>query len=190
MSSMRLPSPETIGLTYLISEVLLAIRKRSGRGSKREDANSLRILWLVIGPSIFAGVLALRLWPGARLPHPYECAVAGFAIFILGVSLRWWAIIMLGRFFTIDVAIATDHKLVEAGPYRFVRHPSYTGALVAFLGFGLSLGNWIALLAILAPILGAFVYRMEVEERALVAGLGEPYRAYQRRTKRLLPFVY
>ncbi len=187
---MKLISPEVIGLFLLVSEVLLVLRRRSGSGTTQEDGNSIRILWSVIGLSILAGACAMYLFPAGRLPQPQEWAVAGAIIFLLGVIFRWWAIIQLGRFFTVDVAIASDHKLVEMGPYRFIRHPSYTGLLVAFLGFSLTLVNWISVLAIMVPIFFAFVHRMNVEERALVPALGEEYRAYQRRTKRLLPFVY
>ena len=60
-------------------------------------------------------------------------------LFVAGLILRWWAIITLGRFFTVDVTIEKDHELVERGPFRIVRHPSYTGVLLAFVGLALSL---------------------------------------------------
>ena len=102
----------------------------------------------------------------------------------------WWAIITLGRFFTVDVTIEKDHELVERGPFRMVRHPSYTGVLLAFVGLALTLDNWAALLVILLPIGVAFIHRMNVEEKALSGALGSQYTNYMRRTKRLVPFVY
>jgi hypothetical protein len=83
-------------------------------------------------------------------------------LFAAGLLLRWWAIITLGRFFTVDVTIEKDHELVERGPFRIVRHPSYTGVLLAFVGYALSLRNWVALLVILLPIGAAFIHRMNV----------------------------
>ena len=71
-----------------------------------------------------------------------------------------------------------------------VRHPSYTGVLLAFVGLALTLGNWVALLVILVPIGAAFVHRMNVEENALSRALGRRYSDYMRRTKRLVPFIY
>ena len=62
--------------------------------------------------------------------------------------------------------------------------------LLAFIGFALSLANWVAALVVVVPIVAAFVHRMNVEESALTGALGERYAAYMRRTKRLLPFVY
>ena len=108
----------------------------------------------------------------------------------MGGCLRWWAIITLGRFFTVDVIIEKDHELVERGPFRVVRHPSYTGVLLAFVGFALTLRNWAALLIILVPIFAAFIRRMNVEEEALSKALDSRYADYMRRTKRLVPFVY
>jgi protein-S-isoprenylcysteine O-methyltransferase len=124
------------------------------------------------------------------LPHSRIIPIIGVALFACGIALRWYSIFYLGRFFTVDVAIAPGHELIEAGPYRFIRHPSYTGALLAFFGFALTLGNWLASLCLLLPIAAAFLWRIHVEERALSDALGEVYRGYVRRTKRLLPFIY
>jgi protein-S-isoprenylcysteine O-methyltransferase len=114
----------------------------------------------------------------------------GVVLFAAGLILRWWAIITLGRFFTVDVTIEKDHELVERGPFKFVRHPSYTGVLLAFVGFALTLRNWGAILVILVPIFVAFGRRMRVEESALTEALGDQYRDYIRRTKRLVPGIY
>lgn len=187
---MSWPLPAWLGFAYLISELLLGACRRARSGTKARDANSLRLLWVVIGLSIFAAVQVAPRWRTAAIPAPAFCAAAGIACFSAGLILRWLSIVWLGRFFTVNVAIAHDHQLVESGPYRLLRHPSYTGALLAFLGFGLSLQNWAALLVILGPISFAFLYRIRVEERALLATFGDRYRAYQQRAKRLVPFIY
>ncbi len=88
------------------------------------------------------------------------------------------------------MAIEKDHELVERGPFRIVRHPSYTGVLLAFVGLGLSLRNWAALLVILLPVGVAFIHRMNVEEDALSRALRTRYAEYMKRTKRLVPFIY
>jgi protein-S-isoprenylcysteine O-methyltransferase len=117
-------------------------------------------------------------------------AITAVVLFVAGLILRWWAIIILGRFFTVDVTIEKDHELVERGPFRIVRHPSYAGVLLAFVGLALSLRNWAALVVILVPISAAFIHRMNVEENALSRALGPRYAEYMKRTKRLVPFVY
>ncbi len=180
-----------LGLIYLTSEILLTVtrRSRSQTGTK-QDRSTLGVLWLVILLSIAAGLWVTFHWPGARVAHESAVADAGVGLFVAGLLLRWWAIITLGRFFTVDVTIEKDHEVVERGPFRLVRHPSYSGVLLAFIGFALTLGNWAALLIVLLPIFVAFTYRMKVEEEALAAALGSRYTDYMRRTKRLVPFVY
>ena len=102
--------------------------------------------------------------PDAALPHRRASYLLGLGLFLGGIILRWYSIWYLGRYFTVDVAIAKEHRVIDAGPYRFIRHPSYTGALVAFLGFGFCLGNYMSILFLILPILGAFMWRIHVEE--------------------------
>jgi protein-S-isoprenylcysteine O-methyltransferase len=180
-----------LGLVYLISEVLLTVTRRSrSRTGTKQDRSTLGVIWIVIMVSIAAGVFVAMNWPAAALPQGQMFARVGVFLFVAGLLLRWWAIITLGRFFTVDVTIEKDHELVERGPFRLVRHPSYTGVLLAFVGFALTLRNWTALLIVLVPIFAAFIRRMNVEEEALSRALGSRYAEYMRRTKRLVPFVY
>jgi len=109
---------------------------------------------------------------------------------LLGSTLRWYSASILGRYFTFDIAIQSGQVLIEVGPYRYIRHPSYTGALLSLLGFGLALGNWVGLAASLSCMGFAYAYRISVEEAALAEGLGEAYQQYMRRTWRLVPFLF
>jgi protein-S-isoprenylcysteine O-methyltransferase len=180
-----------LGVLFMISEVGLAIFKRSRAGAARAaDRGSLLQLWLVIIVSV-----NVAYWLSYRLPWLNLAPAAifidvGAVLFAAGLALRWYSIIFLGRFFTVNVAIATDHRLIDTGPYRFVRHPSYTGALMAFAGLGFCLCNWGSLAAMIVPTLLVFMRRMRVEEDALSQGLGDKYRDYMRRTKRLIPAIY
>jgi protein-S-isoprenylcysteine O-methyltransferase len=187
---MNLPGPQALGLTYLVSEVLLTITRRSRGAGVRQDRSTLGVLWVVIMSSVAAGLYVALQVKAAALPHRELCRLIALVLFAAGIALRWWAIVTLGRFFTVDVQIAHDHELVERGPFRLVRHPSYTGVLLAFVGFAISLANWAAFLVILLPISAAFIRRMNVEEQALSSALGERYLSYMRRTKRLVPGIY
>ena len=113
----------------------------------------------------------------------------GLLLMVGGVAFRWYAIRCLGRYFTRVVFTQPDQQVVKTGPYRWIRHPSYTGALLTLLGYGLVLNDWIGLLALLAISFAGFWYRVRVEERALVEGLGQPYMAYMRQTRRFIPFL-
>lgn len=96
---------------------------------------------------------------------------------------------VLGRCFTFQVDVHSRQTVIEVGPYRYIRHPSSAGALITVIGFGLTLGNWAGLLALLACVGIGYAYRIHGEEAALIAVLGEPYKNYMRRTQRLVPFV-
>ncbi|MCU1302401.1 MAG: putative methyltransferase [Candidatus Sulfotelmatobacter sp.] len=108
---------------------------------------------------------------------------------VAGAAFRWYSASLLGKYFTFDVATHSGQTVVERGPYRYIRHPSYTGALVSLFGFGLALGNWAGLVASVGCLGVAYAYRIPVEEGALVSALGEPYRQYLARTWRLVPFL-
>ena len=187
---MKLPDPLWLGLLYTFSELWLGITRRSRGAAVSHDRKSLRILWIVILASIFFGIEAAYWFPSAEMPYRPLLRVIGLFVFVFGLALRWYSIGYLGRFFTVDVAIHSGQRVIETGPYRFIRHPSYTGAMLAFLGLGLSLGNWWSLAVFILPTFLAFLVRIEVEERALAEAMGEQYRSYQLRTKRLVPFLY
>ncbi len=189
---MHPPDPSLLGILYGASEIWLGFTRRAGARTASRDRKSLLLLWVVIFASVFFAISAAYSWPWARMSTSYRYVVRwiGLFIFVAGLALRWYAIGYLGKFFTVNVAIHSDHRLIESGPYRHIRHPSYTGALIAFIGLGLSFGNWISLAIFTIPILIAFLVRIQIEERALAEAIGQPYREYQKRTRRLVPFVY
>ena len=99
---------------------------------------------------LISGVLAAKKVPGATLPgSPWLWVVLGCAVGVMGVALRWWTIRTLGKQFTRNLQIAEDHRVVVEGPYRRIRHPSYSGAILMFAGVGLGLGNALSLVACL-----------------------------------------
>jgi protein-S-isoprenylcysteine O-methyltransferase Ste14 len=143
-------------------------------------ANALEPIGMALG---FFGVG--RMWGAGAL-----VGRAGLALLVAGVAVRWHAVYTLGKFFTGTVLIREDHRLLRTGLYRHVRHPAYTGALVAHLGLGLSFSNWYSLGFSLVPYVVAAGYRIRVEERALREAFGEEYESYARSTKRLIPKIY
>lgn len=183
-------SPQLLGSLYGLSELALLLAKRSRAGSASADDGSLPLLWGVILCSIFLAILAAIFLPGANSAFLLRLIPLAAAFFIIGLTLRWYAIIYLGRLFTVNVAIAADHPLIDSGPYRYIRHPSYTGALLVFLGLGISFGNIVSFALVVAPPCVAFTRRIAIEEAALTRALGERYLLYMARTKRLIPGLY
>lgn len=184
------PSPSILGAAYGVSEFCLMLTRRSKSDSVSKDRSSLAVLWTVILASIWLGFFLTFALPAWALPHAHRFYILGLGFFALGLFLRWFSIIYLGRFFTINVAIASDHQMIDSGPYHFIRHPSYTGALLTFLGLGLCLGNLASFLILIVPILFAFLWRIRIEEKALIEALDGTYHCYMRKTKRLIPFLF
>ena len=123
--------------------------------------------------------------------EPWAIGVAAaYALSEGAISQRRYSIFHLGRFFTVNLAIAEDHCLVDTGPYTWVRHPSYTGWLIAIPGLGLGLGHWISVAVLMVATLGVILWRIAIEEKVLRTGPGEVYATYASKTWRLVPFVY
>jgi protein-S-isoprenylcysteine O-methyltransferase len=180
-----------VGLIWLGSEIVLArVTLSKTDKAKSLDRSSLRFLWLIIGVSLAAGIYlgsrGIGLIPNGSL----AISVTGLVLIFLGLAIRWTAILTLRRHFTVNVNIGDSHQLIDTGIYRFVRHPSYTGSLVSFLGLGLTFSNWLSALVIFIPIFFAFAYRIKVEEQALSEHFGDKYKQYCLKTKRLLPYIY
>lgn len=172
------------------SETALALFKRARAGARSADRGSFAALWMVIGLAIFCGIFISRSVRSAEFAIGAALLWGAVGLFFFGLVLRWWAIVHLGRFFTVDVAIATDHRVVDDGPYRLVRHPSYTGALLEFLGLAILLTNWLAGAVLFLPVLIALLWRIRIEEKALVEALGPAYQTYVQRTWKLVPYFY
>jgi protein-S-isoprenylcysteine O-methyltransferase Ste14 len=113
----------------------------------------------------------------------------GIILMLLGIAIRQWAIAVLGRFFSLNVQVVEDHRVVDKGPYRLIRHPAYTGLLITFIGISLAVQSLGALLVLLAVFTVSFGYRIRVEEKTLLSELGENYASYMKRTKRLIPYL-
>ncbi|HEU0026426.1 MAG TPA: isoprenylcysteine carboxylmethyltransferase family protein [Ktedonobacterales bacterium] len=180
-------------LIWAVPERIGSFWWRSARDptARKQDRGSV---YVVVGSLLVGVVVAYALasgWTGAAIPwlRP-QVTIVGIALIVLGAMLRWWAILTLGRYFTIDVAVRSAQAVVQSGPYRFVRHPAYSGMLLTLLGIGLALANWASVVAVLTISLIGMLYRVRVEERALIAALGQPYVDYMRRTKRFIPFMF
>jgi protein-S-isoprenylcysteine O-methyltransferase Ste14 len=176
---------------WILPEVIAWRVKRSTDSSKARDRGSLNliaVLWWIGMAMDFS--LSLLLPQAAISWKRTSLFFAGICLMLLGIAFRWYSAAVLGKYFTFDVAIQSGQVLVEVGPYRYIRHPSYSGALLTLLGFGLALGNWAGLAATLSCMGLAYAYRIPVEEAALASALGEAYRQYMKRTWRLVPFLF
>ena len=134
--------------------------------------------------------LAPPLVPGAAIRPGAVWFAIGFVILLAGLVLRGWSIKTLGAYFTAAVKVSADQPVVTAGPYRLLRHPSYTGLLLIMTGIGLASANWAGAAGMTVLTLAGLLWRIHAEERELLTTLGDPYRAYAAQHKRLVPLVW
>ena len=180
----------------LTSSLVSGVRaRRSMARHVRLDRWSLPFVILCAGLGVLgASTSATHLTSAAVTPGApalrWLLFTVGIAMIGTGSALRLWAITTLGRWFTYDVRVTEGQPVIQTGPYRWVRHPSYTGVLLVLFGIGLTLGNWLSLLSIVVlPTLG-LVRRIHVEEAALLGTIGEPYERYAAGRPRLLPGLW
>ena len=163
---------------------------KGARDAGSRDSGSLRVLlggmWIAL---FLAFPLAfVRAWSfpqSAQLP----LFVVGLLLIVSGSLLRRYCFRTLGEFFTGDVRARQDQPVISTGPYRWVRHPSYTAGIMMFSGIGLALGSWVSFLLLTVGSIATYSYRVAIEERILLQTLGEPYAVYIKDRKRFIPHV-
>jgi protein-S-isoprenylcysteine O-methyltransferase Ste14 len=175
---------------WIGTELWLGSRRRHlPAGATDHDAGSK---WWLIGSvwgSVAIGFWVALLFPGTAITRGRTALfIAGLVLMVAGMALRLYSIRVLGTSFTCEVSTRPGQEVVDSGPYRWVRHPSYTGGLLTVLGVLVCCCNLVSLVAWFVVIAG-YANRIRVEERALARGLGAAYGDYMRRTKRLIPFV-
>jgi protein-S-isoprenylcysteine O-methyltransferase Ste14 len=177
--------------SWILLEIIAWRKKRSTDTSKARDRGSLSLIGILWWTGIVMDFLFSLFLPHAAISRKRTSFfLVGILLMLVGTALRWYSAAVLGKYFTFDVAVQSGQVLVELGPYRYIRHPSYSGALLTLLGFGLALGNWAGLAAAVSCLGAAYSYRIPVEEAALASALGEVYKEYMKRTWRLVPFLF
>lgn len=176
----------------------LALRFRDvarGRGGTAHDRGTRALIAVVVGVAVtLTGVISYAARHDSALWLPGQgtdaLLAAGVAIMWLGLALRAWAVATLGAAFRTTVEVDADQQLVDRGPYRVLRHPSYTGVLLITTGYGVLSASWPSLLLAIAAPAAVLARRIAVEERALEETMGDSYRGYRARTKRLVPGIW
>ena len=158
----------------------------SAFGAKEGSAGGRRLP--LTGLTALSVFLLLRVFRGGSLGvHSPILGAIGAVVFASGIALAIWARLYLGRNWGMPMTQKAEPELVTSGPYRFVRHPIYSGLLAGLLGTALAT-NLIGLI-IVAVLGGYFYYSASVEEKNLTASFPTAYPAYRAATKMLIPFV-
>jgi protein-S-isoprenylcysteine O-methyltransferase Ste14 len=164
-------------------------RTRPPAGATGHDAGSKWFVIASVWTSVAIGLQVAYWVPRTAIQSPrMPVFIFGLVLMVAGMALRWYAIRVLGASFTCEVSTRPGQVVVESGPYRWVRHPSYTGGLLTLLGVLVCCVNWASLAALILAVAG-YAYRIGIEEKALETHLGAAYVDYMRRTRRLIPFL-
>jgi protein-S-isoprenylcysteine O-methyltransferase Ste14 len=175
---------------WIIPEIFIS-RRRTEPNAQKADRGSKAVVMVALNLGVGLAFIAAFGVPSLSIQEHWRAAFfLGIAVWLSGIVVRLYSIHVLGRFFTTVVAISAGQHIVEQGPYRWIRHPAYLGGLLAQVGLGLTLTNWLAMLLPVCCLAVGYAYRIPLEERALVRGLGPGYSDYMRRTWRLIPFVF
>ena len=147
-------------------------------------------MWLSLALALVISVLGQRYEGSQIVMSKWIFVTMSIIIMFGGLILRWTAILTLGRSFSHRIEIYDDQKFVRKGPYRYIRHPAYTGLVLFFIGWGITFENWISILAMFLLPLVALIYRVRIEEKLLRKHFGAVYDEYKGSTHALIPFVY
>ncbi len=182
--------PQLLGLFWGFSELALNFVKRARADATVKDRRSLRLIWMVNLSAVVLAFIAADKIPACHFPRSTIVTATVCTLFVFGIVLRWYSIFYLGRFFTVNVAIHPGHRVIDSGPYRFIRHPSYTGSLLTVIAFAFTFHNWASFFILVVPCVAVMLWRIHIEESALLEALKPQYANYAQRTKRLIPFIY
>ena len=175
---------------FVLGEWAMRIRSLLNRDGTRDERWSLLAVVMGVVGGLLGG-FALSKWQAASMSAlAWPLFVVGLTLMAAGIAIRQWSIFALGSLFTAEVRVRAGQPVIDRGPYRWVRHPSYSGMILFFVGLGLALSNWASLvILVLLPSVG-LVVRIRYEERALLVGLGDPYRRFCSTRAHLFPGLW
>lgn len=190
------PNDSPVVRTLLIATVVIlgALELRQSRRQRPEaslaDRGSRSVIRLSLLVAYAAAFITRKFMPSATIGSEILASSIGLVLMWCGISLRLWSFQTLGHYFTFIVQTSPDQRVISTGPYRMVRHPSYAGIVLVLIGLGFMIANWASLVVLVVISLCGLVYRIIVEERALLRDLGGRYQSYARGRKRLIPFIW
>lgn len=177
----------TVGILALIFQPDYHIIK--DKSKSKDKGTEIQIIWSVYIAQLLAVIEAAYF----RFPESVKWdtfTTVSLVVMILGLALRTWAVYTLGSYFTMHLSIQKEHKIIRSGPYKYLRHPSYAGAFLTYVGIPVFLHTWFALIAAAVILPVAWLRRIHYEEKLLIEEFGEEYKSYCRAVKRVIPGLW
>lgn len=181
---------------FLVSEILINASRRGGKAGVTLQSGKISnavIMAVGFGSIIFGIIIGFtaKFMNIRWLFSPdYLISSLGLLLIVIGEAIRWSAVLTLKKYFTVDVKILDDHKLIRTGLFKYVRHPSYLGLLIAVFGLGVTMVNWLSTIVIVVPHVIVILLRIKEEEQALQGRFGSDYEQYRKEVSCLIPGIY
>ena len=183
----------TLATIWTVFWVLWILPAVFGKRTIRRQTNGSRILQLILLLVAYVLIVNGELgwnWLNIRLaPEGRASTAVGYGLLMAGMLFAGWARLFLGGNWSSSVTLKQDHTLVRSGPYRIVRHPIYTGLLVALLGTAIALGELRCFLGVLLAAIAWKIKSMS-EETLMVQQFGDQYARYREQVKGLVPYLW
>jgi protein-S-isoprenylcysteine O-methyltransferase Ste14 len=177
-------------LIFLLECSRFLIEKGAIKGGRsvhyNRDQNTYKPIVCTI---IFFHIIMLILLNTQTNANPYSCG-AGIMLFVLGIILRIYSYKNLREFFNLEIVIFKEHELIISGPYYAIRHPLYTSILIIFFSYCVISASILSIVYLLCVMIPIYLNRIKVEEEEMLRVFKDKYALYQKKTKRLVPFIY
>jgi protein-S-isoprenylcysteine O-methyltransferase Ste14 len=167
---------------------VMARRVKKAAQSESAVSRLSHVVPLLFAAYLLVAHVPLPLLNERFVPLALWLVVLGAALTFAGLAFAIWARFVIAGNWSSYVELKRDHELIVAGPYRWVRHPIYTGLLLAFVGSALAVGEWRGLLAV-AIVAASFWRKLKLEEAVMRRQFGEAYARYAARVPALIPFL-
>ena len=181
-----------VAFLYGLFELFMSLIQRLKRKRKRIKRGDRLSIWVLMLSILIGYFLSFSIASAkyGRIDHWIICIIIGSVLILIGLTIRVNSILTLNQYFTYSVSEVENHELIEKGMYKIIRHPGYLGQLVILSGISISLSNWLSVLSMIVPVFLGYLNRIRIEEAFMVVQMGEKYKAYQKKTNRLIPKVY
>lgn len=183
---------QVVFIFFIVSELLIWFftsfyNKNSSGKKEKGDKNSYIILVSGTFSIIFLNVVCRKYI--ISLIASISLFWIGSICIVTGVFLRVYSVLTLGKFFTLSVQVTSKQKIIQTGPYKYVRHPAYSGSILSLIGIAFSFRDIIGIILTIAIITIIYRYRIKVEEKMLEKTFPDSYKEYKKRTKKIIPFI-
>ena len=182
---------QVVFILYIMAEVFIfsytSLKNRKNLNKKKGDKGSCLVLVLGTITIIFLNLFCRKNY---LMILPEIMFWIGCAVIIVGIILRLYSVLTLGRSFTVSVQVDLEQKIIQTGPYRYIRHPAYSGSILSLIGIALALRSIIGTIVTITIIAVIYGYRIKIEEKILENNFKTDYQEYKKNTKRIIPFIW